>query len=123
VKALGVELEVVAERIHRALHRPARRRRELAVEGRDRPLAGGLAQLGDALIHDAHRLAHLLHADHLPVVGVAVLGRGDVELHLLVAPEGLRLAQVPREPEPRTITPEKPQSIACRRSRPSTASR
>ena len=37
VEALGVELEVVDERFHRALHLGALRRHDLAVDGRDRP--------------------------------------------------------------------------------------
>ena len=49
VEALGVELEVMDERFHRALHVAARGRRDLAVERRDRPLPVRLAQLGDAL--------------------------------------------------------------------------
>ena len=65
--------------------------------GGDRALAGRLAQLGAALLHDLHGFAHLFHADDLAIVGVAVLPHGDVELHLLVALVGLRLAQVPRD--------------------------
>ena len=52
-------------------------------------------QLVEALAHDAHALAHLLHADDLAVVVVAVLAHGDVEIHLLVERVRLRLAQVP----------------------------
>ena len=52
-------------------------------------------KLLDALPHDAHGLAHLFHADDLTVVVVAVLAHRDVEIHLLVALVGLRLAQVP----------------------------
>ena len=53
----------------------------------DKPLA--------ALLHDADRLAHLLHAYEVAVVAVAVLADGDVEFELGVAFVRLRLAQVP----------------------------
>src|SRR5262249_10501884 len=53
VKALGVELEVVDERLHRALHLAARRRHDLVVDDADRSLAVGSAQPLDALLHDA----------------------------------------------------------------------
>ena len=59
------------------------------------PCPSGGPELGDALAHDAHRLAHLLHADDLAVVVVAVPPHRDVEIHLLVALVGLRLAKVP----------------------------
>ena len=54
------------------------------------------AQLGDALLHDAHGLAHLFHADAVAVVAVAVLADRNVEIHLGVALVRLRLAQIPR---------------------------
>ena len=60
-----------------------------------RPLPVRRAQLVEALAHDAHALAHLLHADDLAVVIVAVQAHGDVEIHLLVERVRLRLAQVP----------------------------
>ena len=71
------------------------RRHDLVVVDHDRPLPFGLAQLGDALLHDADRLAHLFHADAVAVVAVAVLADRDVEIHLGVALVGLRLAQIP----------------------------
>ena len=96
VIALGVELEVMDERLHRALHLAALRRHDLAVIGRDRaPCRSALVQLVDALLHDADRLAHLLHADEVAVVAVAVLADRNVEIHLGVALVGLRLAEVP----------------------------
>ena len=61
----------------------------------DRPFAARRIQLVAALLHDLGRLAHLFHADDIAVVAVAVLADGDVEIHLLVALVGLRLAQVP----------------------------
>ena len=95
METLGVELEVVDKRFHRALHVAPRRRHDLAVGGGDRALPLGGAQLRQALLHDADRLAHLLHADDLAVVVVAVAADRDVELELLVALVRLRLAQVP----------------------------
>ena len=94
--ALGVELEVMDERFHRALHLAALGRRDLAVVGAHRPFAAARIELLAALLHDPGRLAHLLHADQIAVVAVAVLADGNVEIHLLVALVGLRLAQVPR---------------------------
>src|SRR4029079_9669360 len=49
-----------------------------------------------ALLHEAHRLAHLLHANEIAVVAIAVLADRDVELKLAVAFVRLALAQVPR---------------------------
>ena len=40
-------------------------------------------------------LPHFLHADDLTIVIVAVQTDGNVEVHLLVAFIGLRLAQIP----------------------------
>src|SRR5215831_10205664 len=48
-----------------------------------------------ALLHDAHGLAHFLHANAVTVVIVAVLADGDVEIELAVALVGLRLPEVP----------------------------
>src|SRR5205085_10503473 len=56
------------------------------------------AKLLDALLHDADRLAHLLHADAVAVVVVAVLAHGDIEIHFGIALVGLRLAQIPGRP-------------------------
>ena len=94
--ALGIELEVVDQRFHRALHLAALGRHHLAVERGDRAAAIRRQQLVAALLHDAHRLAHLFHADVVAVEAVTVLADGDVEFHLLVALVGLRLAQIPR---------------------------
>src|SRR6266571_9282108 len=59
------------------------------------PPTFGQAQLLQALLHDAHRLAHLLHADAVAVVIVAVLADRDVEIELGIALIGLRFAQIP----------------------------
>src|SRR6266849_5617176 len=64
----GIELEVMDQRLHRALHLATPRRRDLVVFDDNRSLPLWLAQLGDALLHDAHRLAHLFHADTVAVV-------------------------------------------------------
>ncbi|MNG06442.1 hypothetical protein D3C84_896810 [compost metagenome] len=47
-----------------------------------------------ALVDDADALAHLFHADHAAVVGVAVVGQRHFELEVLVAGVGAGLAQV-----------------------------
>src|SRR5207245_6774679 len=95
VKAFGVKLEVVDERLHGALHLGALGRDDLVVDHRDRPLPFARGELLQALLHDLGRLAHLLHADAIAVVIVAVLTHGDVEIELGVAFIGLRLAQIP----------------------------
>src|ERR1700733_5154341 len=96
VKALGVELEVVDQRFHRALHLAPARRKDLVVLDRDRPLRFGQAQLFDALLHNAPGLAPLFHAEAVAVVAVAVLADRNVEIHRGVTFVRLRLAQVPR---------------------------
>src|SRR6185437_9943820 len=95
VIAFGVELEVMDERFHRALHLAARGRHDLVVVDRHASLPFRRAQLLDALLHDLRRLAHLLHADEIAVVAVAVLADRDVEIHFGIAFVRLRLAQVP----------------------------
>jgi hypothetical protein len=86
---------MVDGRLHRALHLGAQRRDDLVVPDGDRSPTFGQAQLLQALFHDAHRLAHLLHADAVAVVIVAVLADRDVEIELGIAFVGLRSAQVP----------------------------
>ena len=93
--ALRVELEMVDQRLHRPLHGGSLRRHDLAVLVRHRADAVAAQQAVDALAHDGGGLAHLLHADHLAVVIVAVLADRDVEIHLVIAFVGLGLAQVP----------------------------
>ena len=85
------------QRLHRALHLRARRRHHLALFGQHRaPAHSARQQFLDALLHDPDRLPHLLHADDLPIVIVAVAADRNVEIHLLVAFIGLRLTQIPR---------------------------
>ena len=95
VIALGVELEVVDQRFHRALHLGALGRHDLVVVDRDRALPVRAAQFFDALLHDAHRLAHLFHADAVAVVAVAVLADRNVEFEFGIAFVRLRPAQIP----------------------------
>src|SRR5262249_26112425 len=75
--AFAVELEMVNGRLHRALHLGAPRRHDLAVLDRERSLTCRRAELLQALLHDPDRLAHLLHADAVAVVIVAVLADRD----------------------------------------------
>jgi hypothetical protein len=60
-----------------------------------RALAVRRLQLLDALFHDPHRLPHLLHANEIAVVAVAVLPDRNVEIHLGVTVVRLRFAQIP----------------------------
>src|SRR4029077_12125346 len=84
------------QRLHRALHLTTLRRRHLIVFDDDRALPVRRPQLGDALAHNARGLPHLLHADQIAVVAVAILADRDVEIHFRIALVGLRLAQIPR---------------------------
>ena len=92
-EALGIELEVVDHRLHRALHLGAARRRDLVVLDHHR--ARRLSQQGAALAHDAQGLAHLLHAAEITVVAVAVDPQRDVEFQFVIDLVGLVAAQVP----------------------------
>src|SRR5207253_3457575 len=80
---------------HRALHLPAPRRHDLVVRMADGALPFREPQLLQTLLHDPHRLAHLLHADAVTVVAVAVAADRNIEIHLGIAFVGLRLAQIP----------------------------
>src|SRR5947208_11965341 len=71
VESLGVELEMMDQGFHRALHLPAPRRHDLVVRMADGALPFREPQLLQTLVHDPHRLAHLLHADAVTVVAVA----------------------------------------------------
>src|SRR5439155_3432511 len=51
-------------------------------------------QLRQALADDFRALPHLLHADPIPVVRVAVLSDGDFPFHLVIGAVGLGLADV-----------------------------
>ena len=85
---------MVDQRFHRPLHLAATRGDDLVVLDHHR-LAGAVAQLVNALLHDPHRLLHLFDAHQIAVPAVAVLADDDVELQLGIALIGLRLAQVP----------------------------
>src|SRR5262249_25374649 len=87
--AFSVKLEVMNERLHRALHLGAARGNDLGINEM------GSTQLGNTLFHDADRLAHLFHADAVAVVTIAVLANRDVEIELRIALVRLGLAQVP----------------------------
>ena len=91
LEALGEELEVMDERLHRVLHLGASRRHHLVVVGPH------LARrhLVQALLDDAQALSHLLHAHQVAIVGVAVDAEWHVELDLVVGVVRLALAQVP----------------------------
>src|SRR6266404_3109667 len=95
VEALGVKLEMVDQRFHRTLHFTTARRENLVILHRDGPLAIGHAKLRNALLHDAHGLAHLFHPNAVTVVAVAVFADRNVEIHLGIAFVGLRLTEIP----------------------------
>src|SRR6266566_2089466 len=97
-ETLGVKLEMMDQRFHRALHLAAPRRENLVVLDGNQSLPLRRAQLFNALFHDARGLAHLFHADQIAVVAVAVLADRNVEIHLGIAFVGLRLAQIPCRP-------------------------
>ena len=96
VEPLGIELEMMNERFHGALHLCALGGNDLVVVDRHRPAPFIRAQLLQALFHDADGLAHLFHADAVAVVIVAVLADRNVEIELGVALIGLRFTQIPR---------------------------
>src|SRR5262249_8301717 len=110
--AFSVKLEVMNERLHRALHLGAARGHDLGINEMGRTLPVRRPQLGNTLFHDADRLAHLFHADAVAVVTIAVLADRDVEIQLRIALVRLGLAQVPGGAATGTITPEKPQAQA-----------
>ena len=56
---------------------------------------GPMRQLVQRLLDDLERLAHLLHADQVAGVHIAFGAGRDLEIVLLVAGVGPRLAQVP----------------------------
>src|SRR5262249_647288 len=93
--AFSVKLEVMNERLHRALHLGAARGHDLGINEMGRTLPVRRPQLGNTLFHDADRLAHLFHADAVAVVTIAVLADRDVEIQLRIALVRLGLAQVP----------------------------
>src|SRR5579875_303336 len=89
--ALGVELEVIDEGLHRPLHLGARRRGDLLVLHHEWPAGHPLA----ALLDDLETLAHLLDAHQIAVIAVAVLADRNIEIHLGIDVVGLGLAQIP----------------------------
>src|SRR5262249_20479679 len=93
VIAFGIQLEMMDQSFHRAFHYRALRRHHLVVLNGDRAELGG--QPLATLLHDAYRLAHLLHAHEVAVVAVAVLTDRNVEFELGVALVRLRLAEIP----------------------------
>ncbi len=92
--ALGDDLEVVDEGLHRGVELLARREHDLAVVG-DPGLAAHLLEPRHALADDARRGAHLVHVHLVAVVDVAVRVDGDVEVDLVVGEVRHRPPQVP----------------------------
>ena len=92
LEALGEELEVVDERLHRLVDAGPRRRRDLLVL---HPVVAR-RHLVDDLADDPHRLADLVEPDGVAVEGVAVGADDHVELDLVVGEVRHVPAQVPR---------------------------
>src|SRR5262249_9562818 len=109
VITLSVELEVMDKCFHRALHLLTLGRNDLVVVHHHPSLSGARAQVFATLLHKFRRLAHLFHAYKISIKAVTVLSDGNIEIEFGVAFVRLRFAQIPAAPEPRTITPEKPQ--------------
>src|SRR5262249_21144182 len=82
--AFSVKLEVMNERLHRALHLGAARGHDLGINEMGRTLPVWRPELGNTLFHDADRLAHLFHADAVAVVTIAVLPDRDVEIQPMI---------------------------------------
>ena len=77
----------------------ARRQHDLAVVG-DPRLALHVLEAVEALLDDAHRLAHLLHVHAVARVDVAFREDGHAEVDLVVGEVRLDLAQVPVDARP-----------------------
>ena len=93
LEALGEDLEVVDQRLHRLVDASARRRRDLLVLD---PVVAARAWLVEDLADDPDRLADLVEADGVAVEAVAVAADDHVELDLVVVEVGHVAAQVPR---------------------------
>ena len=90
-EALGDQLEVVDQGLHRGGELVARRQHHLAIVGDPRALGEPVERLLD----DPHRLAHLLHPDAVAVVAVAHGADRDLKVEVRVGEDGIDLAQVP----------------------------
>ena len=89
--ALGEELEVMDDGLHRSLELLARWRQHLAVVDVDR----SVGKLVQRLPQDLDRLAHLFDAHQVAAVAVAVVRDCDLEVVVLVPGVRNGLAQVP----------------------------
>ena len=129
VEALGHQLEVVDERLHRGAHDLADvvqavahaiasdgqlgRPGDLLVLDHDRALARlGALQLGRGLLDDLERLIHLVDADPQPTVGVTRVAHRHIELIVLITAVRVGLAQVVRQTGRAQHRPGDPQSHA-----------
>src|ERR671922_81184 len=89
--ALGDELEMVDERLHRRVQLMTWRQHDLAVVGDPRALGHPV----EALLDDPHRLAHLVHVHAVPGVDVSLRIDRHVEIDVWVGEVRLVAAQVP----------------------------
>ena len=96
MEALGIELEMVDERLHRGFHLAALGRRDLA-PCKHIALPLGRPQLFDRLVNDFQAFAHFLHPAQVAIIAIPVLTNRDHEVELIVAFVGLGAPQIPSQ--------------------------
>src|SRR5258705_8399801 len=79
MEALGIKLEMMDQRLHRALHLAPAWREDLVVLDGDRPLSVGGTQLLHSLLHHSRRFCHFFHPDQIAIVTIAGLSHPNVE--------------------------------------------
>ena len=97
-KTFRIKLEVMNERFHGAFHLTAFGRHDFVIDRRNWPPPALTHQKITTLLHDPHRLAHLLHADQITVITIPMLANGNIKFQLLIALIRLGFAQIPRRP-------------------------
>ena len=108
--AFGERFEVMNQGLHVILHVGAPGRCDLMVANHHRSRVG--TQPLHTLLDDARGLAEFLDPHRVAVVTITIGPDRDVEVDLVVRGVWLLLAQIPGDPEPRSIGPVKPSCIA-----------